>query len=113
TAVKRLIENENWPVEVVACEFETAVVDVLVAKTLRAAKQFNAKCILLAGGVSANTQLRARMKEEAGNVPVFVPSLKYCTDNAVYIASAAYYNQGVKPLDQIQANPSLGVMDRV
>jgi N6-L-threonylcarbamoyladenine synthase len=113
TAVKRLTENESWPVEVVAREFEDAVVDVLVFKTTRAAKKYNAKSILLAGGVAANTMLRKRMKESAGNVPVHFPVLRLCTDNAVYIASAAYFNQVKRSLDQIQANPSLGVMDKV
>ncbi len=114
TAVRRLVENEKHPVEIVACEFETAVVDVLVEKTIRAAKNYQAASILLAGGVSANTNLRARMKDAAQsiNVPVLVPSLRLCTDNAVYIAGAAYFNQVEKPLNQIQANPSLSVMDR-
>ena len=111
TAVKRLIEDEDLPVEVVACEFEAAVVDVLVEKTIRAAREKHVRCILLAGGVSANTQLRSRLKLEAGNIPVFVPPLRFTGDSASYIASAAYFNQVYKPWDQIQANPSLGVMD--
>lgn len=113
TAVKRLVENERWPVETVACEFETAVVDVLVKKTVRAAISRGAKSVLLAGGVSANAALRTRMKMEAMDIPVFVPPFNLCTDNAVYIASAAYFNQTYKSLDQINANPSLGVMDFV
>jgi N6-L-threonylcarbamoyladenine synthase len=111
TAVKRLIEKESWPVEVIACEFETAVVDVLVAKTVRAAKEYKVKSILLAGGVAANTHLRTRLQNDSGDTPVHVPPIRLCMDNAVYIASAAYFNQIFKPLDQIQANPSLGAVD--
>jgi N6-L-threonylcarbamoyladenine synthase len=113
TAVKRLTENESWPVEVIAREFEDAVTDVLVHKTIRAANKYHTKSILLAGGVAANTTLRERMKSAAGSIAVHVPVLRLCTDNAVYIASAAYFNQVKKPLEQIQANPSLGVMDKV
>ncbi len=113
TAVKRLIENENWPVDVVSCEFENAVVDVLVKKTLKAAKKYEVKSILLAGGVSANSHLRKQMGLEAGSTPVFVPPLRLCTDNAVYIASAAYFNQNSRPLEEITANPSLGIMDKL
>jgi N6-L-threonylcarbamoyladenine synthase len=113
TAVKRLYEQGDFSVEEVACEFENAVVDVLVKKTLKAAKTYNAKSILLAGGVSANTTLRNRMKAEAQPTPVFMPPFNLCTDNAVYIGSAAYFNNVEKPLDKVQANPSLGVTDKV
>ena len=113
TAVKRLVENEKNKVEVVACEFENAVVDVLVEKTIKAMKEKNVRSVILAGGVSANTQLRSRMKEAAGKVSVFVPPLKYTGDNSAYIASAAYFNQVYKKYEDIQANPSLGVMDKV
>ncbi|MDC0449240.1 tRNA (adenosine(37)-N6)-threonylcarbamoyltransferase complex transferase subunit TsaD, partial [bacterium] len=70
TAVRRLVEGNNLPPEVVACEFETAVVDVLVKKTIRAAKNHNVKSILLGGGVSANRPLRKRMSVEAKNINV-------------------------------------------
>ncbi|GAI13944.1 unnamed protein product, partial [marine sediment metagenome] len=78
TAVKRLVEKEEYPTNVVACEFETAVVDVLVKKTINASKKFRAKSILLGGGVAANTQLRFRLKLEAEKVsiPVFVPPIR-------------------------------------
>jgi N6-L-threonylcarbamoyladenine synthase len=93
TAVKRLVEKEELPIEEVACEFETAVVDVLVKKTLRAAKEHNVSSLLLGGGVAANTQLRARLKysfDEIG-IPVHIPPLRLCVDNAIYIASVAYF----------------------
>ena len=112
TAVKRLVDLKSAPVEVVACEFENAVVDVLVSKTMRAVKEYKVTVLLLAGGVAANTQLRTRLKNECEEVSVdfFVPTLRLCTDNAVYIASAAYFNQHVKSIAEINADPSLGVM---
>lgn len=114
TAVKRIVENEDYELESLACEFENAVVDVLVDKTLRAAEVFDVKTILLGGGVSANQNLRSRIKFEAQNAGIFVsiPPIEFCTDSATYIASAAYFNQNEKPLEDIEANPSLGIMDK-
>lgn len=113
TAVKRVVENENHPTEVVAHEFETAVVDVLVKKTIKAAKKHGARMILLGGGVAANKPLRSRMKNAAGRlgIKVGIPSIELCTDNAIYIASAAFFNKNLKPIDEVVADPSLGITD--
>ncbi|MFA5624741.1 MAG: tRNA (adenosine(37)-N6)-threonylcarbamoyltransferase complex transferase subunit TsaD [Bradymonadales bacterium] len=66
-----------------------AVVDSLVIKSVRAAKAWDAKCIVLSGGVSANRRLRARLAEAcvASNIQLSVPSSELCTDNAAMIAS--------------------------
>lgn len=74
----------------VAASFQAAVVDVLVDKTLSAAENFGATEILLAGGVSANTALRATLAERT-NLPLRVPPLSLCTDNAAMIAAAGYF----------------------
>lgn len=76
-----------------AASFQDAVVDVLVSKTKKAALEFNAKQVLLAGGVAANSGLRAKMQEEMDkiNVQLTYPSLKNCTDNAAMIGVAAYF----------------------
>ena len=113
TAVRRLVETETYPIEVVACEFETAIVDVLVKKTIKAVGKHNVKTVLLGGGVSANTQLRNRMQFEADKmgVGVHIPEICLCTDNAAYIASAAFFNRKDVSLKDIKADPSLGIMD--
>ena len=113
SATRRVIEHEKDSIEAVACEFESAVTDVLVKKTIKAATDNSVKSLLLGGGVSANTFIRNRMKYEAEEigVPLWKPPLKYCGDNAVYIASAAYFNNQQKPLKDILANPSLTIMD--
>lgn len=113
TAVMRLVQNEKHPIEVVACEFEEAAVEVLVEKTIRAAEKIKAASIMLGGGVSANNNLRSQIKykaEEIG-IDVFLPPLKYCGDTAVYIASAAYFNPVFKDIEDVVANPSLGILD--
>ncbi len=113
TAVKRFWENNDYPAEVVACEFETAVADVLVEKTIKAAKEFNAESILLGGGVSANTQLRSRMSLQAKNIgiPLFLPELRLCGDNASTVASAAFFNFKPRPFAEISPDPSLSITD--
>jgi len=115
TAVKRLIEKNEYPVEVVAREFEEAVVDCLVTKTIKAAKKYSTKSIMLGGGVAANSCLRKRLEEESKvfGVKLYVPPINLCGDNAVNIASVAFFVGKEKSLDQIHANPSLGIMDLV
>ncbi|MGR6899463.1 tRNA (adenosine(37)-N6)-threonylcarbamoyltransferase complex transferase subunit TsaD [Rummeliibacillus sp. BSL5] len=74
----------------VAKGFQDSVVEVLTAKTLRAARQYNVKQVIAAGGVSANKGLRdaltATFNKE--DIPFYVPPLKLCTDNAAMIAAA-------------------------
>ncbi len=73
--------------------FQEAVVDVLVAKTLRAAQRFGVDTISLAGGVAANSRLRERMRETAveHGLHLFVPGIKLCTDNAAMVAALGYH----------------------
>ena len=77
----------------IAASFQAAVVDVLGAKTLRAAAQSGARGVVLGGGVAANSLLRSEMQRrgsEAG-VRVALPSRAMCTDNAAMIAAAAWH----------------------
>jgi len=73
--------------------FQEAVIDVLISKTIKAAKNNKVKTILLAGGVAANKKLREALKSEAesNGFNFFVPEFKLCTDNAAMVAVAAYY----------------------
>lgn len=77
----------------IAASFQTAVIDVLTKKTCRAAKKIKAKTILLGGGVAANNTLRQALETICinENLKFLVAPKKYCTDNAVMIASLAYY----------------------
>jgi N6-L-threonylcarbamoyladenine synthase len=74
----------------VAASFQAAVVDVLVQKTLRAARDFRVREIFISGGVSANRLLRERLAAESP-IPMRYPPLALCTDNAAMIAAAGYY----------------------
>ncbi|MEK7139751.1 MAG: tRNA (adenosine(37)-N6)-threonylcarbamoyltransferase complex transferase subunit TsaD [Patescibacteria group bacterium] len=79
----------------IAYEFQEAVVDVLVKKTIDAAKKYKTNAILLGGGVAANERLRARLSEEAAralpHVRVLLPDRAATTDNAAMIAVAGYF----------------------
>jgi N6-L-threonylcarbamoyladenine synthase len=77
----------------IAASFQAAVIDVLVRKMQMAADKIGAKTILLGGGVAANNHLRnelEKMAKDTGRVLLVAPK-KYCTDNAVMIASLAYH----------------------
>ena len=92
TAVLRLVEEKQnlYPADV-AASFQQAVVDVLVTKTIAAAKRLGAKQILLAGGVAAN-RLLCQTLDRRSSLPVLFPSPLLCTDNAAMIASCGYFH---------------------
>jgi N6-L-threonylcarbamoyladenine synthase len=73
-----------------AASFQAAVVEVLYEKTLRAARSFEARQILVVGGVSANQALRGAFQSQV-EFPVFIPPLALCTDNAAMVAAAGYF----------------------
>jgi len=81
----------DLPVADLAASFQSAVTEVLAVKTVKAAKEFNAPSIFIAGGVSANGALRAEMQKQAGALLVRYPPLVLCTDNAAMIAAAGHF----------------------
>jgi N6-L-threonylcarbamoyladenine synthase len=83
-------KNKAMPVEDLAASFQAAVVDVLFKKTIQAARDQNAKEILVAGGVSANRALRQAFQSQ-DEFKVHIPAFSLCTDNAAMIAAAGYY----------------------
>lgn len=100
----------------VAASFQEAVVEVLVNKTILAAKDYGMDKITLAGGVASNSALRASMKEacEKNNIQLYYPSPILCTDNAAMIASAAYYDylKGIRSGLDLNAVPNLRLGER-
>jgi N6-L-threonylcarbamoyladenine synthase len=89
--VEDLKKNKKpLPIEDLAASFQAAVVDVLFNKTIKAAREFGAKEILVAGGVSANRALREKFQSQK-EFKVHIPAFALCTDNAAMIAAAGYY----------------------
>jgi len=105
----RQLENDakTVPVADLAASFQAAVVDVLLNKTLKAARHFKASQIVVAGGVSANIALRTAFLAQT-DFPVHIPRVSLCTDNAGMIASAGYYRwaHGQRDTLDIDAMPT-------
>jgi N6-L-threonylcarbamoyladenine synthase len=90
------LKTINYKLKTALCaEFQQAAVDVLVAKTIKAAKKYHPETIMLAGGVAANQELRKQLgkavKQELKNTLYIIPDTLYTGDNATMIASAAYF----------------------
>ena len=98
TAVMNLVNNsaqkgEEIDVPVVCATVRQRVCDMLIDKTLKAAEKYGYKTLAVAGGVSANSELRARLTEECKNkgISLYFPELKYCGDNAAMVGVQAVY----------------------
>lgn len=97
-----------------SASFEQAIVDVLVSKTKRAAKQYNVSTIILGGGVSANPKLRNALKDMFGE-NMLIPERAYTMDNAAMIAAAAYHRAKKKEFvnwKDVGVNPNWKVYDQ-
>lgn len=116
TAVLNLVnsmkmKSEEYKNEDVACSFQNKVVEILTDKVMLALKEYKVNQVLLAGGVSANKELRKvlqeRVKEKYKNVEVVIPPFWCCTDNAAMLAMSAYYSN--ESLDSLEmgVDPSL------
>lgn len=110
TAVRKIVEaHPDMSMDEKAAfarEFEDAVADVLIEKTIRAIDSFGANTIVVGGGVSANAHVREQLKralEDEGNpAKLLIPPPDLATDNALMIALAGYFRASKKEF----ANPS-------
>lgn len=95
-------------VQKLAAAFQESVVDVLVTKTVEAARKFEAKTVLLAGGVAANTALRDTLITRSP-VAMRYPPIALCTDNAAMVGAAAFYRyaQGLQTDWNLSVKPNL------
>ncbi len=116
TAVLRWIENyqltnTQLPVNDIAASFQKAVVEVLVRKTFKAAKDFGIETVVIGGGVAANSQLRALATSEGEkqNLKVRIPRPGLCTDNGAMVAALAaqLISSNIKPSElEFAVDPS-------
>lgn len=87
-------KGKTIPTEDICASFQKEAFDPLVEKCIRACEEKNCNKLCVAGGVSANSYLRNKLKEQAEktNIEVYMPEMKLCTDNAAMIASQGYFN---------------------
>jgi N6-L-threonylcarbamoyladenine synthase len=102
--IRQLAGKDEKFIQELCFETQQAIIDVLIDKTIRAAREYKAKTIILAGGVAANSELRRqfelKIKNEKLKTTFLVPPMKLCTDNGAMIAITAYFNRkNVKPSD--------------
>jgi N6-L-threonylcarbamoyladenine synthase len=95
-----------------AASFQASVIDVLVTKTVKAAKEYGVRQVLLAGGVAANKGLRTELEKqfrELEGIELVIPPLSLCTDNAAMIAAAGtvLFEKGKRATMALNGNPSL------
>lgn len=118
TAVLNLVngmkmKNEEFKNEDIACSFQKKVIEILTDKVLLALKEYPVKQVLLAGGVSANRELRKVVVEKVNkyhkDVEVVIPPMWCCTDNAAMLAMAAYYSDDQLSDLSMGVDPSLSL----
>lgn len=111
TAVLRLVQKlpEDYKRADLAASFQENVTNTLVKKIIAASDNLNIKKIVIAGGVSANQTLRKKLSTFS-NHSIFMPDLKYCTDNAAMIASAGYFlrdvHENLETMDVFAKDPA-------
>lgn len=118
TAVLNLVngmkmKNEEFKNEDIACSFQKKVIEILTDKVLLALKEYKVKQVLVAGGVSANKELREtivrKVNEKYKDVEVVIPPMWCCTDNAAMLAMAAYYSDEDLSDLSMSVDPSLSL----
>lgn len=103
--------GETLRKEDIAASFQASVVEVLTEKTYKAAMEYGVKQVIVAGGVAANQGLRTALDQRFADtgIPLLIPPLKLCTDNAAMIGAAGtiFYEQGKRAGWDMNAHPGL------
>ncbi|HTP12965.1 MAG TPA: tRNA (adenosine(37)-N6)-threonylcarbamoyltransferase complex transferase subunit TsaD [Bacteroidota bacterium] len=106
-------EKNNRGLADICASFQAAVIDVLIHKLVRAAKTYHIKDVAIAGGVSANSELRRRAAEAAAGekLRLFIPRFEFCTDNGAMIAMVGYQKmqEGHRSDLELTAEPALSL----
>jgi len=108
------IKKDKQYIADMSAEIQQAIVDVLIKKTIKAAKDHNAKTIILGGGVSANhelkTQLFIKIKEDLPATELLFPQIDHSTDNGLMTAITAWFHKNKKtPWQKLSANANLRI----
>lgn len=93
----RSVQKSKQYIQAMAAEIQQAIIDVLIKKTMQAAKQYQARTIILGGGVASNIELRKQFQGVCSipgieQLNFLAPAKKFCTDNAAMVALTGYFN---------------------
>lgn len=109
--VKEIKTLKSKTIADICASTQEAIVEVLVYKTIKSAKKYGVKSLLLGGGVAANETLRVKMQRALTDMHMdttfFVPDRSLCTDNASMIAAAAFFKKETQPIEKITVDPEL------
>lgn len=109
TAVANLLKESSPKTAYLAASIQQSIIDVLVKKSVQAVTQYKVKTLIVAGGVAANQKFREELWAALPEIPISIPPVDLCTDNAAMIASAAFFQKPVKNPLTIQADPNLAL----
>jgi len=109
-AKENKVKSEEY-VREMCREIQQSIIDVLIFKTMKAARNCKAKSIIIGGGVTANKELKKQFKLKAKeeNIPLFCPEKNYCTDNATMIAVAGYLRKKQIKWNKVEAKANLRI----
>jgi len=109
--VQKITTMDNKTIANLCASVEQAIVDIIVQKTTRAAKEHGVKSILLGGGVAANTklgvELRSSVVHSGLSLEIFIPQKSLCTDNGAMIAAAGFFTNPSPSWREVNVNPQL------
>ena len=109
-AKENKVKSEEY-VREMCREIQQSIIDVLIFKTMKAAKNCEAKSIIIGGGVTANKELKKQFKSKAKeeNISLFYPEKKYCTDNAAMAAITGYLREKPIKWNKVEAKANLRI----
>ena len=110
TAVLYRVKEGNYDKIEMCHEIQQAIIDVLIHKTIKAARDLRVKSIILGGGVVANDELRNQLKNTClkWDIKHFLPAKKFCTDNGAMVAITAYFHRS-KTAKNLEADSNLRI----
>ncbi len=106
TAVLYYTQKNKYKLGEACASVQTAIVKVLVKKTLMAAEKYKVKTVMLAGGVSANKELRQKFEETFKDYNLLIPDFAYCTDQAAMIGAAGALKKKASNIRKIKVDPN-------
>jgi N6-L-threonylcarbamoyladenine synthase len=103
-------EHKQQIIENMAAAFQDSVVDVIVTKTLAAAREYKVNGVIFGGGVTANLRLRTVMQKKS-NIATFIPSPNLCTDNGAMVGACGYFSlsRGCRSSADLDIVPALSL----